>query len=54
MLIQTDEKSVALTPLGTLALSTRATAARSASKSWMELILAAFGQARHSDQPKQD
>jgi hypothetical protein len=53
MLIQTDEKAVALTPLGTLSL-TRAPASRSASKSWMELILAAFGQARHSDQPKQD
>jgi hypothetical protein len=58
MLIQTDEKSVALTPLGSLALNTTATASRSSSKSWwMELIRAAFGQAcrRHSDQqPKQD
>jgi hypothetical protein len=54
MLIQTDEKAVALTPLGTISLNARATASRSASKSWMELILAAFGQARHSDQPKQD
>jgi len=45
MLIRTDEKAVALTPLGTLALNTRATASRSARKSWIELILAAFGQA---------
>jgi len=56
MLIQTDEKSVALTPLGTLALNPRAKASRSASKSWMELIRAAFGQVgvKHSDQPRQD
>jgi hypothetical protein len=58
MLIQTDEKSVTLTPLGSLVLNTTATASRSASKSWwMELIHAAFGQAGrwHSDQqPKQD
>ena len=38
MLIQTEEKSVALTHLGTLTLNTRATTSRSASKSWIELF----------------
>jgi hypothetical protein len=56
MLIQTDEKSATLTPFGSLALNSTASASRGGGKSWTEIIRAALSQAGHkrSDQPTRD
>jgi hypothetical protein len=53
MLIQTDEKSVMLTPFGSLTVNGAANASRSGGQSWIETIrtaLSQVGQSR-SDQP---
>jgi hypothetical protein len=48
MLIQTDEKSVTLTPFGSLALNGAAKATRGGSQSWIEIIRTALFQAAQS------
>jgi hypothetical protein len=45
MLIQTDEKSVSLTPLGSLTLNRAANASRGNGQSWFEIIRSALFQA---------
>jgi hypothetical protein len=45
MLIQTDEKSVTLTPFGSLALNGAVNATRGGGRSWIEMIHAALLQA---------
>jgi hypothetical protein len=55
MLIQTEEKSVSLTPLGSLTLNRAANVSRGNGQSWIETIRTALfraGQSR-SDQPPQ-
>jgi hypothetical protein len=47
MLIRTDEKSVTLTPFGSLALGA-ANASRGGGQSWIEIIRTALSQAIHS------
>ena len=47
MLIRTDEKSVTLTPFGSLALGT-ANASRGGRRSWIEIIRTALSQANQS------
>ena len=48
MLIQTDEKSVTLTPFGSLALSGPANASKGDARSWLEMIRTALSQANQS------
>lgn len=45
MVIQTDEKSVTLTPFGSLALNGVANVSRSGGQSWIEIIRRAISQA---------
>jgi hypothetical protein len=45
MLIQTDEKSVTLSPFGSLALNGAANPRRGGGQSWFEMIRKAFSQA---------
>jgi len=53
MIIQTDEKSVTLTPFGSLALNGVANVSRDGGQSWIEIIRRALSQAdqSRSDQP---
>jgi small-conductance mechanosensitive channel len=53
MIIQTDEKSVTLTPFGSLALNGVANVSRDGGQSWIEIIRGALSQAdqSRSDQP---
>jgi hypothetical protein len=53
MIIQTDEKSVTLTPFGSLALNGAANVSRNGGQSWIEIIRRALSQAdqSRSDQP---
>jgi hypothetical protein len=55
MLIQTEEKSVSLTPLGSLTLNRAANASRGNGQSWFEIIRSALFQAdqSRSNQPPQ-
>jgi hypothetical protein len=48
MLIQTDEKSVTLTPFGSLALNGAVNASRGGGQSWIEMIRNALSQADQS------
>jgi hypothetical protein len=48
MLIQTEEKSVSLTPLGSLTLNRAANANRGGGQSWIEIIRTALFQAEQS------
>jgi hypothetical protein len=56
MLIQTDEKSVTLTPFGSLALNRPANATKGAGQSWIEIIRRALSRAdqSRSDQSPRD
>ena len=53
MIIQTDEKSVTLTPFGSLALNGVANVSRNGGQSWIEIIRWALSQAdqSRSDRP---
>ena len=48
MLIQTDEKSITLTPFGSLTLNGAANASESGRQSWMEMIRTALSQANQN------
>jgi len=48
MLIRTDEKSVTLTPFGSLALNGAANPRRGGGQSWIEMIRKALSQAAQS------
>jgi hypothetical protein len=48
MLIQTEEKSVTLSPFGSLALNGAANASKGAGQSWIEMIRTALSQANQS------
>jgi hypothetical protein len=48
MLIQTEEKSVTLTPFGSLTINTAADPSKSGRQSWIEIIRMALSQANQS------
>ncbi len=56
MIIQTDEKSVTLTPFGSLALNGAANVSRGDDQSWIEIIRRVLSQADQSrlDRPPRE